>query len=631
MRSRTSYFNAAVFRGDLLHYWPLTAGYTLLWLLLLPLSRLTVLSHADPIPAARVAALRETLEIAVEGGYVIAFLCGILFAMAVLSYLANPRATNGLHALPARRETLYLTHWLAGLLCQLAPQLLAALLTAAVLGSYGVFDARICGLALLGMLLPTVFFFSFGMFCMVFAGQILAAPVFYFVLNVLVAGVELLLRTFAGNFLYGWTDSGDAALGVLSPIYPLLAGDISTRMQEGVLRIRGLGLLFAYDAAGLAFTALGLLVYRRRHSEATGSTVAVGWARPVFKYGVAFCAALSVGQLFYYLFFGQFRDGGDASLPGTLACMAAAGLLGYFGAEMLLRKSVRVWASAWRGAAVVAAVLVVVGCALSFDLTGYESYVPGPEQIESADVSVNVYLGGGGAYGSFRDPETLRLITEAHRAVVSEGLRERRSGEGVPAGVTADAMFTVTYRMRDGRTVSRRYDDVVLSAAQLGDPASAAATLNELYNAPEVVSRRVLDYVGKWYGDETDPRAIPGLRFTGGCVNVDRYDGDVYLYGEVTDLSPAEAQRLYDAILRDIDAGHAAGSLFADNENLFWVELYATRPYDGERRDTDTIYPTPPAPDADGRASVTFHPALTARMTEALAVLRELGVEPRMN
>ena len=55
---------------------------------------------------------------------------------------------------------------------------------------------------------------------MMMTGQILAAPVFYFVGNILVPGMEYLLRNFAGNFLYGYSGHTDVALGFLSP--PLL-------------------------------------------------------------------------------------------------------------------------------------------------------------------------------------------------------------------------------------------------------------------------------------------------------------------------------------------------------------------------------------------------------------------------
>ena len=131
MRSRTSFFNRTVFWNDLRRWWPLTAGYALLWLLILPLTRLTEYGRSYGVPSAWNMKL-DTLGIAAVGGYWSAFCAGILFAMAAFSYLTSPRATNGAHALSARRETLFVSHWLAGLCAQLAVQVVVVLLTALV-------------------------------------------------------------------------------------------------------------------------------------------------------------------------------------------------------------------------------------------------------------------------------------------------------------------------------------------------------------------------------------------------------------------------------------------------------------------------------------------------------------------
>lgn len=41
--------------------------------------------------------------------------------------------------------------------------------------------------------------------------------------------------------------------------------------------------------------------YRRRHLESAGDVVSVRWVRPVFKYGVAFCTAVTLSTVFYYV------------------------------------------------------------------------------------------------------------------------------------------------------------------------------------------------------------------------------------------------------------------------------------------------------------------------------------------
>ena len=652
MPSRTSFFNRTVFWADQRHFWPLTAGYTLIWLLIMPLVRFTELSGGRLRYMNGDAAYRTfqvqlgALNTAVEGGYLMASLFGVFFAMAAFSYLTNPRATNGLHALPARRETLYVTHYLAGLCAQLVPQALTVLLTAAVLGAYGCGSARLTGL-MLAMCLPTVFFYSFGVLCMVFTGQILAAPVFYGILNILAVSLEFLVSTLAGNFLYGWSGTFEGALRYFSPValmlyaeMPraeflyrdaalLLEGEGRTVLVRGVA-IEGAWLLWIYAAAGVALAALGLLAYRKRHSEATGSTVAIYWARPVFKYGVSFCAALALGQLLYYIFFGQYRQSGSYSLPGTLLCMAAAGLIGYFAAEMLLKKSFRVLKSGWKGAVVVTAVLVALGCVMSLDLAGYERWVPDVSEVTDVYVEAHIYGNGNHISAQVKDENTIRLVTAAHRALAedkarqqSEEVREIERGDSV-----YDGIFTVSYGLKNGGFARRRYD-MTLWLAEASDPSTPAGALTALYNDPDITLLRTLGKYG--YNGDTDPRNLPDLRFTGGYVNEVHYernaDGDYdYRYEDQRDLTPAEARAIYSAILRDVAAGRVSDSPFAgDPRYEGYIELFATYAQPASYEPADR--PTQPFEVEEGREGVTFGPDLRESMTDTLAVLRDMGIE----
>ena len=640
MRSKTSFFNKTVFLHDCKRFWPLTAGYTLLWLLILPLSRFTQWNHDRYLSAFNMQS--EALNFAAWGGLISAFVTGILFAMATFSYLTNQRATNGLHALPARRETLYVTHYLSGLCSQLVPQLVTVLLTAAVMGSHRALDLRVTGLMLLSLLLPTLFFYSFGVFCMMFTGQILAAPVFYGVLNILVVGVEMLVRGFAGNFLYGWPGSVDPALTVFSPIVRLIENGVRastsvyTRAADGGLSLTdtgrlhliGLDWLLIYAAVGLVFAALGLLVYKKRHSEATGTTVAIYWARPVFQYGVAFCAALALGQLIYELFFGQYRSNGEYSLPGTIACMAAAGLIGYFAAEMLLKKSFRVLKTGWRGAVVVTGVLVALGCGMSLDLTGYEGWAPEASEVENVYVECYIYGNGSHINAQVKDENTIRLVTAAHRALVTDKARQQ-SGAGRELmrgdGAIVDGSFMVYYGLKNGGFARRSYD-ITLWPAEASDSATPAGALEALYNDPDITLLRALGKYG--YNTETDPRNMPDLRFTGGYAMLARYNagGDIEYGDRQRDLTPAEARAIYDAILRDVAAGRVKGSIFAYEVGYPGeLVLYAT--YAQPKSYGPAARPTQPFDVEEGREGVTFGPDLREGMTDTLAVLRGMGIE----
>lgn len=581
MRSATSFFDKTLFRSQLKHTWPLWLGYTALWLFLVPVALFSELSAYQGGYSASDASYL-LLNTGVRGGVFISFVFGLFFAMLAFSHLTQSRATNGFHALPVRRETIFLTAYLTGLFCQVSSILVTFLLGAAM-GS---------------AMLEAVFFYSFAVLCMMMTGQILAAPVFYFVGNILVPGMEYLLRNFAGNFLYGYSGHTDVALDFLSPplyMYPRVdIASIETCENDSyyvtayALEHRSFMILAAYALAGLVIALIALLLYRTRKSEMTGSTVAFPWATPIFKYGVAFCTAVALGQFLYYFLFGQYRSGGSDSLPGTILCMAAAGLVGYFVAEMLIKKSFRVFRAGAKGAAIVAGALVLLGVAMSFDLTGYEKHVPDESEIESA-----FYTFSGMTNVTTDDADTIRRLTAAHRAIVKNRNEQARIADASDADTLSQSDYDdiepfhlrLTYYLKDGSQLSRSYF-VYLRRSDLTVPSSATARVNALYMCRESVLCRVLGYGYERLGDT--PRFLDSY-----CYYYDDNAG-----GKDYALTAAQAEQVYAALMQDVqDSDNGGSDIFAVQEHLydssisFSLELYYESTNEKGRPEVYTLSP----------------------------------------
>lgn len=583
MRSATSFFDKTLFRSQLKHTWPLWLGYTALWLFLVPVMLFSELS-AYQLGYSAADASRLLLNTGVRGGIFISFVFGLFFAMLAFSHLTQSRATNGFHALPVRRETIFLTAYLTGLFCQLSTILVTFLLGAAVSAPLHLSFWSVTAAAMGSAMLEAVFFYSFAALCMVMTGQILAAPVFYFVGNILVPGMEYLLRNFAGNFLYGYSGQTDVALGFLSPplyMYTMCTevaiASIETCESDSyyvtayALEHRSLMILAAYALAGLVIALIALLLYRTRKSEMTGSTVAFPWATPIFKYGVAFCTAVALGQFLYYFLFGQYRSGGSDSLPGTILCMVAAGLVGYFVAEMLIKKSFRVFRAGAKGAAIVALALVLLGVAMSFDLTGYEKHVPDESEIESV-----YYTFSGMTNVTTDDADTIRRLTAAHQAIVKNRNEQARIADAWDADTLSQSDYDdiepfslrLTYYLKDGSQLSRSYS-LYLRRSELTVPSSVTARVNALYMCRESVLCRVLGYGYEHLGDT--PRFL---------------DSYCYYYDENSNtkdyaLTAAQAGQVYAALMQDVqDSDNGSSDIFAVQEHLydspifFWLELY---------------------------------------------------------
>ena len=582
MRSATSFFDKTLFRSQLKHTWPLWLGYTALWLFLVPVALFSELSaYQGSYSAADASSL--LLNAGVRGGVFISFVFGLFFAMLSFSHLTQSRATNGFHALPMRRETIFLTAYLTGLFCQVSTILVTFLLGAAVSAPLHLSFWSVTGAAMGSAMLEAVFFYSFAVLCMMMTGQILAAPVFYFVGNILVPGMEYLLRNFAGNFLYGYSGHTDVTLDFLSPpLYMYLRVDIASietcendsyYVTAYALEHRSLMILAVYALAGLVIALIALLLYRTRKSEMTGSTVAFPWATPIFKYGVAFCTAVSLGQFLYYFLFGQYRSSGNDSLPGTILCMAAAGLVGYFVAEMLIKKSFRVFRAGAKGAVIVSLALVLLGITMNFDLTGYEKHVPDESEIESV-----FYTFSGMTNVTTDDADTIRRLTAAHRAIVENRKELVRISEAWDADTLSQSDYDdiepfslrLTYYLKDGSQLSRSYS-LYLRRSDLTVPSSATARVNALYMCRESVLCRVLGY-GYGYEHLGDtPRFL---------------DSYCYYYDENSNtkdyaLTAAQAGQVYAALMQDVqDSDNGGSDIFAVQEHLydspifFWLELY---------------------------------------------------------
>ena len=168
MRSATSYFNFTLLRKNFARFWPIWSLYGLFWLAVLPLNILSNRIHWDG-GMARSLPLNY-LDGGPSAAVALTALFGLLCAMAVFSYLYASRSVGMLHALPLRREGLFLTNYLSGLLFLLLPNLAVFLLALAaeVFAGTVVFSSLFTWLVVVSLF--GLFFYSFAVFCAMFTG-----------------------------------------------------------------------------------------------------------------------------------------------------------------------------------------------------------------------------------------------------------------------------------------------------------------------------------------------------------------------------------------------------------------------------------------------------------------------------
>ena len=562
----TSCFNYALYRKTLARFWPLWTLWGVLWLLLLPLNQLSrYFDWAAGGETATGGLVRDFADIPglLTTGVPAAALVGVLAAMAAFSYLYSARSACMMHALPLRREGLFLSQYLAGLTMLVLPLAAVALVTLAVgmaaLPSWGWSQALpSVGIWLACMSGVSLFFYSFACFCAMFTGHLLALPVFYAILNWLAMVINFLVTALMEQFFYGYAaDYMPQWVEYLTPVYQLTwACGWGPRedLPVGSGALASPQLVALYAGIGVVFALLALWVYKGRQVESAGDVVSVPLMRPVFKYGVAFCAGLCLG-VFTTQILGWYNT---ESTPILVTCVLLWTAAGYFAAEMLLKKSFRVL-KAWKGCAAALAVMAFLCAVCVFDLFGVETRVPDPDRVISMEANAGMgYPGDSGRLELVTsDREIIEQVTALHQAIVNE--RERA---GTEAGDDYISLW-VTYRLENGSTLSRQYYSVPV----FRDEIEREGTLT--WQADQILQDRTL--TEQLYGFDK----VEGWRLT----EADLYD--VYQVQEdfwdsiYLEQSTADLLRLWEAVRQDFREGTLGNhSLFLPEDGDSTADLW---------------------------------------------------------
>ena len=617
MKCARSFFNKTLLKKNIQRFWPLWALYLVL-LLSMPVQLLQQNGMYRSWGGDDLSALLSDAAWTLPGTYLnfllfVTAAMGVLVAMALFSYLCSPGAAGAMHTLPIRREGLFFTNFLSGLLFFWGPNVIVFLVTLALEGALGCLHAGPLAVWLLIACVYSLFFFALAVFCAVLTGHLVAIPVFYLVVNVLAVAVEFLLENVMRELLfgfYGWDRATEIAEW-LTPVWKLnhavgcdAVYDTTGQFATGVV-FQGLPVVGACAGAAVVLMVLALLIYRKRAVERAGDVVAVGWVRPIFRYGVSAGCALGLGEGLYALFLNNVLPRGAGPL---LFCMLIGGTIGYFAASMLLAKSFRVFRQ-WKGWAAVMAACAALVLAVGLDCTGFETWVPKENQVTSAIVtSVSCYPQEDYAGASYEvtDPEALALLLRIHEDVADHLDEVKAEGAATAEYTGVDCGgFNVTYLLTNGMTVRRSYANLLpVTKELLARPDSYAALLQEFINRPENVCQDL-------NLSQLSARPLVALYLT----NYGGFEDGMSSppYNETYDSTALETVR--QAILKDAAEGNFVHTLLYEDEDIVKVQLElqiaANAGENGEPESNDYQYV-----------------ALTSRTENTLKALNDLGLLP---
>ncbi len=552
MLSVTSLFNASLMRRNFRRFWPIWAVYTIIWLVMMPivLGLNLSLSLRNGYVANSMDSLNLIMNYSAETQVVLNSCIGVLLAMALFSYLCSARSVGMMHSLPISRKSLFATNYLSGLGMLLSTYVLTFLATGLVEASFGILQLKELWQWLWVTCGTGFFCYSFGVLCAVFAGQVLAVPVFYVILNFVAIGMYYLLDAFAAVFRFGSDGrvlNFENEVTWLSPIFRLMsdlqvrgewtAGDIYIRHLEGQTTV------LIYMVVGAALTFFAYVTYLRRKSESASDVVAVTWAKPVFKYGVAFCVAFTLGVGMYALFFGNFLSGYNNNIPAAVVCLVIAGVVGYYIAEMLVQKSFKVLRRGRKGALIAAIGIAAISLALTMDITDFDTYMPERSEV----TGVRAYVNGANFHVDYNGTEA-DVIDDAfalHAAIIANSEEVKARAEDWSYGRHDELNYcyvSIAYYCENEQgeyteSVERRYEVYCLDEELLTPGTVGFAIGNFAFNE-SVYAQQFLSH------DPDGVRSVLGGRFEYLDVEND------HIWREI-ELTEIQAKAVYDALLAD--------------------------------------------------------------------------------
>ncbi|MBO7184378.1 MAG: hypothetical protein J6V34_01130 [Oscillospiraceae bacterium] len=464
MKLRTSFFDKTVLKKDLTRFFPLWALYLIGGLLMMH----TASGFYDVYYGTQAYRLARNLNDIIGPMGIFSGIYGFLCAQLVFGDLHNTRLCYGLHALPLRRESWYVSHVTSGLWMGLAPTLVIALTLMPFMGKFWFMGLLCFG----GIALHYLFFFALAAVCMMATGNRFAATAIYGLVNFLALIVNWFVNTIYLPLLPG-VRNNTSVFHYFCPLVNLSGLDDfftvhhpSTCPCNDVKYptsyyfeydgphdyvFQGLGgqwwYLWILAGIGIVLLALGLVLYRRRDLERAGDFMAFKPMKPIFLTIYSLC----LGAFLFML--GEAM--GDNSTGFVFFVIGTA--IGHFTGKMLLERTIRVFGrKSFAGMGLLYGAVILSLLLTWVDPVGISRRVPKAERVEKvylyegrlSDYQLNLNHISWEPEIEVTDPADIANICDIHRLMMEENKHSDNHDGGY---------FTILYKLKNGNTVSRTY------------------------------------------------------------------------------------------------------------------------------------------------------------------------------
>ncbi len=442
MTSKISLFNKGIYKATIRRFlW----GSVLYFAMLFLSTGMTILLNEDPNSVNNYWSYNAYSTIFSSDYMVLPWLMSIMVpaivGLLVFRFIHSKKTSIFVHSMPVRREANFISSVLAALTLMAVPVMLNTIILAIMSVTtfslhFSVWD---CVVWMILNLFSLFVMFSAVCFVSVITGNSFAS----IGLNILFHTIALIIAaTFTAVcdlFLYGFAGDGDLIEKVFEKSFITKIPTIMSRWgyaeKEEITGFINDMVLF-FMIAVVLYVIAGFL-YKKRRMETAEDVAGFKCLNPIFKYLVTFIGAISTFSITSYANYEN-----PASLWVTVFAVSA---IIYFGSEMLLKKSLRVWRS-YKGYLGFSVAFVAMICIFAYtSFFGFETYVP-----ENADVkSVAVYEYYGAEKPLSESEEVIAKAIMIHKELLGE---VKTVSENVYS-----TRIHIEYTLENGKEVHRVY------------------------------------------------------------------------------------------------------------------------------------------------------------------------------
>lgn len=416
MKSKTSFFNKGIFWKNVTLYWPLWGLYTLLLFICVP-GVMWVASNSWDYTGQ----LSEKQILDIVGSlptmlYTIIIACmALCTGCALFSYLFQVKTANMIHSLPVDRNELFGTNVISGLVFLMVPQLVTFAVSVLYCLNRGISHLEYLVAWLFISMITSFVAYSIVTFCSFLTGQMITMIGFVILMNIISFVISGLINYIYYIFAFGFsgTSISQDLVEWCSPLVSFLglsvrpAYDYENQLYEG-MNVVGKDVMLVYSIIAIGLYFLSWVLYKKRHIEHTGDLLTISFLKPVFRWGVGLFAALGVTPTIYYIF-----EEIDKNIPFAMfvVLFIIIGMLGYWVADMLIKKTFKVFKKTYSLKWGIYSVFLGVTCVgMYLSTIAYENAIPSKEQVAYAKISYG--------YGCKFEKEELDKVFAIHQAIM---------------------------------------------------------------------------------------------------------------------------------------------------------------------------------------------------------------------